>query len=203
MQDLPHMVSLTRSHAQPIVIAYAIKLWHRVSCSHTLSYMHLSSPCKKHPAAYASLASMGVCAHFPISRQWAPHATHFPHRPHVRQRIHWPPAQPLLSLLPQSHCLCPRICRTLRQSGARTPLALTDKHTPLWLRLAPLQQVENKLQRLLGAASSEAGAADGGEILKFKNIGACCPVRIVCVFFEDVNALLPASEQLSVSLPSS
>lgn len=42
------------------------------------------------------------------------------------------------------------------------PLALTDKHALLRLRLAPLRQVENELRRLLGAASSEAGAADGG-----------------------------------------
>ena len=42
------------------------------------------------------------------------------------------------------------------------PLALTEKHALLRLRLAPLRQVENDLRRLLGAASSEAGAADGG-----------------------------------------
>lgn len=46
--------------------------------------------------------------------------------------------------------------------AAAPPLALTDKHALLRLRLAPLRQVENDLRRLLGAASSEAGAAEGG-----------------------------------------
>ena len=42
--------------------------------------------------------------------------------------------------------------------AAGPPVVLTETHALLRLRLAPLRQVEHELRRLLGAASSEAGA---------------------------------------------